>query len=318
MKKVLLLICLFITAGFESNAQVEVLLTVNHYLGDQIFESNTACTVDAGYQMKVNRLEYYLSDFVITHDGGVETALEGVHLLIDAEDPETMSLGEWDIVNVEGITYSVGVHPDYNHLDPASYDSGHPLAPQMPSMHWGWAAGYRFVAFEGKSGPNLTTTFEIHALGDSNFMSQTIEMSASAVSGFLNLYVDADYVQMVNNLDVSTGLIEHSETDEAVDLLLNMRNLVFSAGAPVGIQDAVESTFSVYPNPANSNFTIQPKGDWSNFQLDVINSNGQLVHTQGQCNGLQVLDGSAYGSGLYFIQLTNENGQTQSSRLVIQ
>jgi hypothetical protein len=318
MKKVLPLIFLFILGGFQSNAQSEVFLIVNHFLGDQVFESNTACTVDAGYQMKVNRLEYYLSDFVITHDGGVETSLDGVHLLVDAEDPETMSLGEWDIVNVEGITYSVGVHPDYNHLDPASYDWNDPLAPQSPSMQWGWAAGYRFVAFEGKSGPNLTTTFEVHALGDSNFMSQTIDMSAASMSGILNLYVDADYIQLVNDLDVSTGLIEHSESGAAVDLLMNMNALVFSAGAPVGINDAAASSFSVYPNPANTNFQIQPKGDWSNFQLNVFNSNGQLVHAQGQCNGLQVLDGSAYGSGLYFIQLTNENGQTQSSRLVIQ
>ena len=55
-------------------------------------------------------------------------------------------MGPWDIEGVRGVKLHLGVDPAHNHADPSTYASDHPLSLQNPTMHWGWSAGYRFMA----------------------------------------------------------------------------------------------------------------------------------------------------------------------------
>ena len=103
------------------------------------------------------------------HDTGKISQATGVYILANASQVLEVDLGSFDVTNVEAIKFSVGVNEPENHEDPTKWDSNHPLYPKSPSMHWGWASGYRFVALEGKTGDQLNKTFEIHALGDDNY-----------------------------------------------------------------------------------------------------------------------------------------------------
>ena len=79
----------------------------------------------------------------------METAIPNKWVLVNASEATEVDLGSHDVTNVEAVHFHIGVDSSVNHSDPASYPMGHPLAPVFPSMHWGWAAGYRFVAIEG-------------------------------------------------------------------------------------------------------------------------------------------------------------------------
>ena len=75
-----------------------------------------------------------MCDFVVTHDGGQETALTDKYILVNADDNEVHSLGEWDIQSVESVSFGIGVDAAHNvGIDPTTYPDGHPLAPQQPA-----------------------------------------------------------------------------------------------------------------------------------------------------------------------------------------
>jgi len=92
MKKGLLALILTAVGGM-SFAQNEVTLNINHMFGDNPYVYNTPVSVEAGYEMKVTRLEYYMGNFVITHDGGQELDLSDTHILVDANDNSSFFIG---------------------------------------------------------------------------------------------------------------------------------------------------------------------------------------------------------------------------------
>ena len=91
-----------------------------------------------GELVNIDRLEYYLSDMSVVHDGGQETPLNGAYVLADAFVDEVHPLGLVSgVESVEGLKFKVGIDPENNHSDPVTWPQDHPLAPQVPSMHWG-------------------------------------------------------------------------------------------------------------------------------------------------------------------------------------
>lgn len=249
MKKLLLLVLSFLSV-LATQAQNNIELHLSPRLGATPFALNTP--VSAGsYQYKITRLEYYISEIKITHDGGQVTPIQDMHLLVRPAVDSIYDLGSHpDIANVESITLSVGVDQAHNHLDPASYPANHPLAPQNPTMHWGWSAGYRFIAIEGKAGTNFVNDVEIHALGDANYKTLTINTTAeNHANGDKSIHLIADYAQVINNINVSGGLIVHGSSGAAVTVMNNMKNVVFSAETTATIDPVFEGIFSVSPNP---------------------------------------------------------------------
>ena len=123
--------------------------------------------------------------------------------LVDADDDESLYLGNFPVSHLEQITYSIGVVEELNHLDPSTYPDDHPLAHQNPSMHWGWTSGYRFLCLDGHM---LSDVVQIHALGDANLFSQTHSFEIPSLSGYIGCSLNADYSQILNDLDISGGL----------------------------------------------------------------------------------------------------------------
>ncbi|MBP3253033.1 MAG: leucine-rich repeat protein [Bacteroidales bacterium] len=69
----------------------------------------------------------------------------------------------------------------------------------------------------------------------------------------------------------------------------------------VGIEDVEEgNVFSVYPNPANEQITIEGKGD-----ITVINNAGQVVKTLNGIRGIKEINVSDLENGVYYIKNGN-------------
>lgn len=230
------------------SAQTSVALRIDHKAGQSDFDGASSWVTPVGEEVEIDRLEYYLSMFTIVHDGGQETPIDGAYVLADAFVDEAHALGEVEGVdNVEGLKFSVGIDPENNHADPASWPNGHPLAPQVPSMHWGWSAGYRFIALEGGAGINGVIAHEIHALGDDNHTPGQMEVAASVEDGVLMLDVEADVFGFYNALSVAGGLINHGEDGEAVVVCNNLADHVFRlpGASNVDTQSAVAFDFDL-------------------------------------------------------------------------
>ena len=235
---------------FGASAQTAVALRIDHKAGQAEFDGSEGWVTPMGEEVEIDRLEYYISMFTIVHDGGQETSIEGAYVLADAFVDEVHPLGEVSgVENVEGLKFNVGIDAENNHADPAQWPANHPLAPQVPSMHWGWAGGYRFIALEGGAGINGVVAHEIHALGDDNHTPGEMEVLATIENGVLMLDVEADIYGFYNNISVAAGLINHGETGEAVTACENLAQHVFRlpGAASVSPADAGAFGFDLMP-----------------------------------------------------------------------
>lgn len=247
-RKILLLVCIFCAQALAFS-QTEVVLQLNHKVNGQPFILGQTYEVDST-QVSFDRLQYYMCDFVVTHDGGQETALTDKYILVNADDNEVHSLGEWDIQSVESVSFGIGVDAAHNvGIDPTTYPAGHPLAPQQPSMHWGWASGYRFLAFEGFSGDNLSNQSQVHALGDANFFHQSHAVFGESAGDALVLSLEANYAHLFVALPLDDGFFEHGTTGAAAKMMVNMRDLVFETGTAAEIEHPVANEIRIFPNP---------------------------------------------------------------------
>ena len=308
-----------------ATAQTDVYFKINHCLGDKPFAFNSVATNNLGDDFDVKRLQYYISEITVTYDGGQDTTIANTWILADASSTTEELLGSWNLTNIESVGFSIGVNADVNHLDPSTYPASHPLAHKSPSMHWGWTAGYRFVAMEGKSGAGLSQIFEVHALGDGNYYPTQITTSGKDTLGshkVIELF--ADYEMALKDISVSTGLINHGETGEAADLLLNFRDHVFSTSiqhdtSTVGVESIFGtqgSGISVYPNPVkvNQNMVIDNPNNLSGTLIisDLVGREVQRFTL-----GAQPIQPVISEPGVYLISIFGEGKQIGSQKVIV-
>jgi hypothetical protein len=281
----LLSICLLFTFVFASKGQVDVTIHMHQKLGDQPFAHNAVVQTAAGYYVKITRLQYYISEVRLIHDGGQITPVADQYFLVAPATDSILDLGSFDITTLEGIEYSLGVDAGHNHLDPAIYPSSHPLAPKNPSMHWGWTAGYRFIALEGFAGATagaVTNNFQIHTIDDSNYKTVSMNTAGELTEGHLAIHVNADYLKMFEGINAQNGIISHAANGASKKQMDNLEAIVFSAEGTTGtihLDPSIE--FAVSPNPSKG--LLHLSYDLSKFrtsELVVSDLTGRIMSRQ--------------------------------------
>ena len=68
-----------------------------------------------GSTFHFTRVQYYLSQISIIHDGGTETLMEDTWILVNAEEDTQVDLGDHAITQVEAIHFYIGVEEEVNH-----------------------------------------------------------------------------------------------------------------------------------------------------------------------------------------------------------
>ncbi|MBR9861615.1 T9SS type A sorting domain-containing protein [bacterium] len=317
-------ILLFSILSIAVSAQTNVKLKLNHLLGQNSFAFNTESQNNIGIKFNVTRLQYYISKVSIVHDGGTVTDASGVYALVNASQNTEVDLGNFDITTVEAIQFSVGVNTPENNDDPTKWPSTHPLAPKSPSMHWGWAAGYRFVAMEGKAGDALNTTFQIHALGNKNYHQIRIPTDAQDLDGDLIIELNADYARAIEGIDVSASVVTHGDYDEAADLLKNFRDYVFTSLDGAGnnlasLRTEKLSNVSAYPNPSHDGkFLIGSKSSAIVFDsYNIYASNGELISSETLAAVAPNTSIEIDQTGLYFIELIHRGAVISRTKLIV-
>jgi hypothetical protein len=292
-------------------------------LGESAFAFNQASMNNIGTSFNVSRLEYYISEITIVHDGGTETKIKDFWILENASKSEVHTLGDIDLTTIDSIKFSIGVNSEVNHLDPSKYSLGHPLSPKMPSMHWGWSAGYRFVALEGKAGIDLNKTYEIHALGDDYYHNICIPVTGKDDNGDVLIELNADYKESIRNIDVSKNVITHGDFDEAIVLLQNFWVDVFTSKTgvkntlEVESKSTLETAVNVYPNPAIGEFVYVDLENAEDVEtIEVLTLTGQIIESLVADRQTRIkLD--VQKPGIYFIRVRGVKGSLLASKKLI-
>jgi hypothetical protein len=299
-------------------AQKNVILTIQHKLGDANFSYNTTNSNDVGSTFKFNRVEYYMSGFTIIHDGGIETPVTtDTYILTDAFMNAVQSLGTYNVTNVEGIKFHIGVPAPINNQDPNQWPMSHPLAPQSPSMHWGWAAGYFFAVADGFSGTNLNTGFEMHSLGNVNYFEQTVVVNGENSGDDVYINLDADYLEAARGINLNSGPIDHGAGASDLTLLQNFRDHVFSAAAtsPLSVNASTTNDLKVFPNPSNGDFYINTNEQIASIELFDLTGR-KVLDIPVQNVGVQQV--SISQSGVYLLQVRGLNQEIFHSKVVVE
>lgn len=281
MKKLILL--LLVLTSFVAVAENTVILKFNHLLDGKKFVADYMASAPDGKSLfKCSMLRYYISGIKITHDGGKVTEAKGKYILVNVAntsptmgDNTKFELGSFDVNSIEAVEFSLGVDSNTNHLDPATYPSSSPLAPQQPTMHWGWNAGYRFVTFEGRArtiSDTATYEFQIHSLGDEIYTPVKVNVKSRLESdGIISVTLNAEYKNLIKDIDVSTGMVEHGTEGIPAQMMSNFGKNVFSEPVVNCIEESTDQIpMSIYPNPAR-NLVVVSMGE--NIDADVVITN---------------------------------------------
>jgi len=299
-------------------AQTNLTLNMEQFLNGTAIEYNKEATNNLDNSFKINRLQYYVSGFSVKHDGGKTTEISDTYFLIDPTKHNSFDLGSHDVTNMESITFYVGVDKAKNHADPSQYSSEHPLAPKSPSMHWGLSAGYRFVAMEGKAGGSLNTTFEVHALGNDYYYPIEIPFAETAKDGAINVALRAEYSKLLEGIDVSQGLIVHGAFGEAIELLKNFRDHVFTNAIGEGNVLSIPSTdimTGMYPNPSSGMLNMSFERLVS-ASVEVLDLHGKILYSE-DFKGNQFSTEVDLNSGVYLVRVRENNGILSTRKWVI-
>ncbi len=322
MKKFLLFF-FSMTYGLMLGAQTNVQLNIHHKMGDAPFAILTPAKNNIDHDFDFKRMQYYISEISLTHDGGQVTPIEDTWLLVDATESTVVDLGDYDMTQLEAIRFHIGVDSMHNHLDPASWPNDHPLAPKSPTMHWGWIAGYFFITLEGRGGPNYDQNIELHGLLDDNYHAIELPLSETAVDNQLVINVAADYTRALEDIEVNDGNILHGGVGSARHAIENFRDYVFSIGGPATVSTIELSelqSLELYPNPSTSRHStvrINTTGQHV-YDLNICDVLGQSIQSITQVQSNEAIALELPAQGVYMIQLVKAGQTVLTKRLVVQ
>ncbi len=304
-----------------SRAQQNVFLTITHKLGNSNFAYNQVAQNNLMQNFKITRLDYYISGIKIIHDGGQEISIPSKYILAHADLNIVENLGIFNVTAVEGIKFSIGVDASLNNSDPSLQPVGSPLYYQIPSMHWGWNSGYFFSAFDGQCGTNLTAGFSMHSMGNANYFQQT-QMAAGVNSGVNDVFInlDADIIQAVKNINLSTGFAHHGANANDLISLQNFRDFVFSPSSPsTGLSNnSEELNVSIFPNPTSEKLYINFNDNNSTTdRLVIVDLFGNIVFENG-LNDRNEINVGDLAKGVYILQFYSRNSNLSNRRITIQ
>ncbi len=293
MKRIATILWLWAAVSVSSlsfGQQSNVIISFEHLGGGVRMTPNSSVfPIWNGKQVRLFRAAFYIAEIELHKTDGSRLMLSDQYLLVDAAEPgREFDLGNWSVTDIEGVSLRIGVDSARNHLDPASYPADHPLAPQNPSMHWGWVSGYRFMAVEGRIDNNADgvpeAAMEFHNLGNQLYTTLFVPAQLTAEAGELRLELVIEYARLFDQMPLQTNLINHGSFPANQQMMQNAASQGFITHALVSSSNeplVVEPLIVLAPNPAAD--MVQLRYDLAAFPsvtdctLHLIDAEGRTV-----------------------------------------
>lgn len=96
-------------------------------------------------------------------------------------------------------------------------------------------------------------------------------------------------------------------------------NFVYSEDCILGISEKNNELFSIHPNPAKSKLFLSSKNTIQNLKIKIFNLESKLLSTQSiVLQDQKAIDVSQLVSGIYFLNIEEENGNTTTKKFIKQ
>ena len=301
---------LFASLLIAQSGQKEVSLVFTHKVnGEALVLGETTFPIWNGKMVKLKRAEFYLSGFSVTDSTGLITSFPDTYLLVRAQEAgRNIVLGNIGDTPANQLSMFIGVDSLKNHEDPTLYPETHPLGLKDPSMHWGWAGGYRFMAIEGmvdNSGDGIPETdFEFHNLGDALYKQALISIPlAYNTEDGLTLPIELDYARLFDQFTMTGSLIVHGSAAKNISMMNNaVSKDFFKLLSPISGTDQQETEKWTLIRE-NSQWVVQAPNA-PNSRVTLTNLAGKTVgQEQLDETGRAVINSSGLASGMYIITL---------------
>lgn len=190
-------------------------LNVSHYVGTEAFSFDSTYTDAAGNTYQFTFARVYLSNPRFEDMSGTTVQNQSSYAMVE---PGMMSydFGTLDPGHLHNMYLQIGIDSATNHMDPAMYDTGHPLAYAVPTNHWAWSSGYRFISLEGNvdtdNDGTMDTTFIMHTGTDNLYREHNALMTMLNVEAGDNITINLaiDWGQFLDGIDLSTDNLTHT------------------------------------------------------------------------------------------------------------
>ena len=207
---------------YDINNKESLFIEIKHKFDTVDFHVDSIYLDDFGTKIKFNRVAFYVSKNCFSSPNNMCFDDSIKYLLIDPSIANyNIGYLEKDFENIS-IEFQVGVDSISNHIDPAVYQSNHPLSYQSPSMHWqmgnssqDWS--YLFIVAEGIADLNSNGTFEsgeifVFHIGGDSFRSENhiVNCNVSQISNDLNVKVDINWAAIIDDIDIKSSNFTHT------------------------------------------------------------------------------------------------------------
>lgn len=307
-----------------SYAQQDVKIKLMHQYNGQPFVQGQEYVDGQGRTVRIDRAEFYISQFSLEHDGGQVTTLPDLYVLGRPTQIE-YPMDNLNITTLEAINYTLGVDSINNFGDPALWPATHPLALQNPSMHWGWAFGYKFLVLDGmidSDGDNVPDEpFSMHVIGSEFERDVTLQTAGESNGSVLDIHIIVDYYNWISTMDLTAVGIQHGggpTNGEVADNTLD--NTVFSIPLNVDIEETqapINNVFTDYTFPASPTLNYVLDANQST-NLIITDMTGKIVRSENNLapNG-KYLIGEGLSAGIYVCSFYSEGRLLISEKIQI-
>ena len=315
MRHSISILILFLISFSALGQTKEVSINFIHKYNDANLNFDSTYVVDGSTPIKFDRLEYYLHINSLSNNDGDITYLSDKYILVNPSQNQ-YNIGSFEISDMSTLLFNIGVAPEINHDDPSLWKDSHPLAPQIPSMHWGWAAGYIFVALEGMIDKDqdgiFETVIQYHAVDDSYYSEIMISDAMIETNTSVEIHINVNYNKLIENIGTNEGGVYHGLHDENQLLINNfINNNVFTIPENLNLKETFISN-AVFPNPFSN--TIQLNLN-ENSIVKVYNSLGILVNEYKLDKGQQQINTHTLLNGVYILSIQSKSG-TENIKLL--
>lgn len=251
-KTILFVFAITFGSASTSFGQTDIDLNLEHHFEGAPFAYGTTYMLN-GTAVSLDRVQYYLSGFEITHDGGTITAMPDSYILASG-NVSNYSLGNEAVTTLEGINFDLGVDVTNNHIGTASWTVGHPLGVQSPSMDWNWPSGYFFWVIDGLVDDNADGTpnqpFSLRGVGDPLLTDVNSFTGMNATGSTIELQFQVNIADWIKNINLPLIWAAHGGGPNNVQVGDNTNEeTVFTYNGPVASSDELEETNSqIYAN----------------------------------------------------------------------
>ncbi len=180
------------------------------------------------------------------------------------------------------------------------------------------AAGFNMVV----SSLNLTNNNNLEILyGENLVFLETLNLkngNNSILSVVLSCYFEGVPCELTElNCITVDDEVAATNDDPPYDSWFIAADFFYSEDCALGVSSQAYNVFSIHPNPAKSELFLTSKNTTENLTLKIFNTAGKLLNTQKlEFENQSSMDVSQLATGIYFLNIQDENGNTEMKKFI--